>query len=401
MANVVHSSSSKHRSFALTATMLVLAGCVTQGGLLGEGLRLTTHQDKPEVRVLKAVETKPSALIITPVAAKSTRPAWCDYLIEDTAAQTTIMRAPTVSGNMGDDGKANLHVGMSLLNFEKANVMEEAAEARCRRFMAESGLQKLIFLSPQGLTSAGFKAKAKVIFDRRKDIQHLRSQIEGVMNDGFVPREQATALMNIADQLLVEAGKAKSEADRRTTDLLGAKDQASLLGREMLRAEADIEDLNSRMRTIDSMDVSVSAGWSDDISQDNFAVNSSDFGGKVSFSLKLGALSEKRYQHEQNAKAAKLRAITEEGGSLWQVSVLRLAHERAIQGLVESSSKIDSALAETNRLLTAMKGVNVEELQAADFSAKLKLIQLKADKAAVTGSLAEIRENLQRLKTEG
>jgi hypothetical protein len=403
------------RGSALSIAMLALAGCVQQSSLLGDGLRLTTHDQAKDVVV---VVTKPSSAdlnlkttltdaraseilqpVITPAASKPEKlPAWCEYLREDTYAQTTIMRSPRMSGSIADDGKTSVSLGMSLTDFKKANLMEVTAEARCRRYMAESGLQKLVFLSPQGLTSAGYRAKHDSIQKSKKTLQDLRHKVAQAMNDGFLDREKATVLMGLTDQLLSEGASAKSQADRRTGDFLGRKDQASLLGREMLRAEADLEDLNSRMRTFDNVDVSVSAGWNEDITRDNFDVTSDAFSGKVSMSIKLGAILPQRYEHEQRAKQAKLRAIGEEGGAMWQVNVLRLAHERAIAGLEESRGKIDSALAEVNKLLATLEGVQNPEFQGTVYSAKIRSMQLKADKAAVDGSLAEIRTNLKRLK---
>ncbi len=226
------------------------------------------------------------------------------------------MRSPRMSGSFSDDGKANVGLGMSLTDFAKANVMEESAEARCRRYMAESGLHKLVFLSPQGLTSAGYRAKYESVQKSKKELQVLRRKVSQALNDGFLDREKATVLMGLADQLMAEGASAKSQADRRTGDFLGKKDHASILGREMLRAEADLEDLNSRMRTYDNVDLSVSAGWSDDVTREDFAINSQGFSGKISMSVKLGALRPKRYEHEERAKHAKLRAIGEEGGAI-------------------------------------------------------------------------------------
>ncbi len=406
------------RGSALSVALLALAGCAGQQSLLGEGLRLTTYEQTKDVVAVSAKKPTDELLlkptltdakaqdslqpVISPAAAKPDKiPAWCEYLQEDTYAQTTIMRSPRLSGSVADDGKANVSLGMSLTDFSKANLMEESAEARCRRYMAESGLQKLVFLSPQGLTNAGYRSKHESIQKAKKDIQALRRSVSQAMKDGFLDREKATQLMGLADQLLAEGASAKSQADRRTGDFLGKKDRASLLGREMLRAESDLEDLNSRMRTFDNVDVSVSAGWSDDVTRDNFSVDSNGFSGKVSMSIKLGAVLPQRYAHEERAKQAKLRAIGEEGGALWQVNVLRLAHERAIEGLVESRNKIESALAEVNKLTAALEGVRNPEFQAAQFGAKFKSIQLRSDKAAVEGSLAEIRTNLKRLKTSG
>ncbi len=411
MAHANHCCSKK-RGITLAMTLLALAGCAGQSTLLGEGLRLSILEPPKEVRVVTSadavilkpsvIETATAGTVITPVAAPPSKlPAWCAYLTEDTAAQTTIMRSPRLSGSTADDGKSSVSLGVSLSDFAKANVMEETAEARCRRYMAETGLQKLVFLSPQGLTGAGYRAKATAVGLHKADIQALRRRVSQAMSDGYLDREKAAALMGMADQILTEGANAKSQADRRTSDLLGSRDHASILGRELLRAEADLEDLNSRMRTFDAIDVSMSAGWSDDVTRDNFSVDRNGFSGKLSVSMKLGAALPQRFEHEERAKQAKLRAISEEGGTLWQVNALRLAHERAIEGLVESSGKIDTAIAETHRLLAALKGVEAPEFQAPGIQARFRLIQLETDKAAVQGSIAEIRANMKRLKADG
>lgn len=409
MAHANHFSS-KRKGIVLCIGVLTLAGCAGNSTLLGEGLRLNTFKTEKDIVVVKAANPpvlKPTviadktAAIIMPVASQtSKRPAWCEYLMEDALAQTTIMRSPRLSGSATDDGKASVSLGMSLTDFAKANLTEETAEARCRRYMAESGLQKLVFLSPQGLTSAGYRAKHDAIQKSKRDLQNIRKRVSQAMADGFVDREKATTLMGLVDQLLAEGASAKSQADRRTGDFLGQKDQASLLGRALVRAEADLEDLNSRMRTFDNVDVSVSTGWSDDVTRDDFAFDGEGFSGKVSMSIKLGAVLPQRFEHEERAKRAKLRAIGDEGGALWQVNVLRLAHERAIAGLEESRLKIDSALTETGKLMKALEGVNSPEFQGTTYHARIKMMQLTSDKAAVDGSLAEIRSNLKRLKTE-
>lgn len=418
MAAANHFSSKHLRMGGLVFNLLLLAGCAQQGGLLGEGLRLTTFTTSPEVVVqpvaavqqlpLKAtviadqqteVVVKKTEVVITPASDQQKLPAWCEYLKEDSAAQAAIMRSPSISGNLSNDGKAGLSVGVSLTSIAKANLLENSAEVRCRRYMAETGLQKLVFLSPQGLTSAGFKAKASSILSQQKEIKALRRKIAAAMVNGDMDRERATILSGLADQLLVDANTAKSQADRRTGDLLGAKDQASVLGSELLRAEADMEDVNSRLRTYDAIDISVSAGWNDDLSTGGLDVTDEGFSGKVSFSMKLGAGLPSRFNHEERAKQAKLRAIkSEEGGALWQVGVLRLAHERAIEGLEESKAKLDDALKDANRLLAALNGVENPTFQATYISARLQIIKLKSDKAAISSSLDEIRSNLKRLK---
>jgi hypothetical protein len=148
------------------------------------------------------------------------------------------------------------------------------------------------------------------------------------------------------------------------------------------------------------MDVSVSAGWNDRRMNDGFDVNNDSFSGKVSFSVKLGALAPSRFDHERQARLAKLSAIrNQEGGSLWQIDVLRRAHERALDGLIESQAKLNDALGEANRLVAVLGSVDNPEFRGTLIAAKIQVVRLQADKAAIVGSIAEIGENIRRLKT--
>jgi hypothetical protein len=179
-------------------------------------------------------------------------------------------------------------------------------------------------------------------------------------------------------------------------DSLSASGSAKVYGAELLRAESDLEDLGSRMRTLDALDVSLSAGWNDDVTADGIETSDA-FTGKISFSLKLGALAPGRFRHEQTAKEAKLKAIGEEGGALWQVAVLRRAHESAITGLVEQQSNLEAAITKAEKLVEMLSGVENPEFEPPLIQARLQLIKLKADRAGVEGSIAEIRANMVKL----
>ncbi len=402
----VHRSSSKivpANGTGALVVLTVLAGCVGGQPLLGESprLRLSTYNEDKALVAAPAsaplsVEAK-GGVLIAPAAAKPEVSAWCDYLREDAAAQTTIMRAPSLRGSVKDDGSASLALGLSVTDFVKANTLEQSAEARCRKYLAEHGLQKLIFLAPQGLTASGFKAKAKAVEAQRKEIARLRAKAQKSMEDGLADQETATAIEVLADQILADGSAAKSQADRRLEDSLGASGNAKLYGAELLRAESDLEDLGSRMRTLDAMDVSLSAGWNDDVTTDGIETTSDAFTGKISFSLKLGALAPGRYAHEQAAKEAKLRAIGEEGGTLWQVAVLRRAHEKAISGLSEQQRSLEAAIAKAEKLAAMLDSVKNPEFEPPLIQAKLQIIKLRADRAGVEGSIAEIVANMKKL----
>lgn len=401
------------------AGVLLLAGCATRGPLLEQfgSLRLATDDsDTPVVPApvpLRSTVIEPTgrgaaaddivgstaAAKPVPVKAELPRSHWCDYLREDTAAQTTIMRSPTLSGSIDDDAKTSLSLGLSLTGLAKADLMEQAADVRCQKYLAENGLQKLVFVSPQGLTSAGHRAKLKSIQAQKKDIARLRKRVAEALNDGSMDRERATALNVLADEILAEAEASRSQADRRTETALMPSQSADVYGAALLAAEADLEDINSRMRTFDSIDVSASVGWNDDVTADGFNANDQSFNGKLSFSMKLGAASPRRFEHEAAAKEAKLRAIQgEEGGPLWQVGVLRRAHERALAGLAQQQQQLDAAIRKAEGLAQMLAGVNNPEFVPPLIQARLQLIKLRADRAAVAGSIAEIEANMKKLK---
>ncbi len=397
--------------------MLALAGCATQGPLLDQfgGLRLGTINSEPKVVAatppLRNTIVEPAASVgaqagdvtatVKPVPASAEMPRshWCDYLREDTAAQTTILRSPTLSGSVNDDAKTSVSLGMSLTGIAKAGLMEQAAEVRCQKYLAENGLQKLVFVSPQGLTAAGHRARLKAIEGQKKEIARLRKKVAGALNTGAINRELATAINVLADEILAEAEASRSQADRRLDAALMPSSSAEAYGSALLAAEADLEDLSSRMRTFDSIDVSASVGWNDDVNADGLDANDQSFNGKLSFSMKLGAVMPQRFKHEAAAKDAKLRAIrSEEGGALWQVAVLRRAHERAIEGLVQQEAQLDAAIHKAESLAQTLASVDNPEFEPPLIQAKLQLIKLRADRAAVAGSITEIRGNMKKLK---
>ena len=411
MPNARPSSSSRKAALLVMSSLLGMAGCSTGSGLLSSNgdflskLNLdslgptTTASLSPAPTILRPRIEPAADLKIIPAAMEQPQSAWCEHLKEDSAVEATILRAPTLNGSMNDKGMASLGLSLSASSFVKANLAEESALVKCRRYLAESGLQKLIFVSPQNLTAAGYKAKADAIFGQKKEIARLRNSIEHAMAQGSIDREKATAIALLIERLLAEASAARSQADRRFSERVMSSKSAAVLSQELLRAEADLDGIDSRMRSADSMDVSVQAGWGDDVTNNGINVTDQSFSGKVSFSVKLGAFLPQRYEHERLSSDAKQRAIkNEEGGSVWQIGVLRRSHERAIAGLEESQIKLEKAMQEATHLLAVLATVQQPEFEGARLNARYEIMKLKADRAGIVGSLAEIRTNLGRLQ---
>jgi hypothetical protein len=394
----------------LLAASAVVVGCSQPGLELPKlevpKLRLNTQVEEKliseEAVVPAKLKVEPAGKDLPPLRGSVLpvdKSSWCEALREDANAQAIIMRSPTLSGSLNDGGKSSLDLGVSVSSFLKSDLVKESSEVKCRRYLAEAGLQKLVFLSPQGLTIAGHRAKAGVINKNRKNIQSLKREINSLVQQGILTRDRATSMSVLADQILAEESVSRSQAERRIDALDKKPASARVLANELLRAEAELETLNSRMRTLDAFDVSLSAGWQDDINDRGINAGSDAFSGKVSFSLKLGAVDPRRFEHERRAKEARLRSIKEEeGGSLWQVDVLRRAHERAIEGLVASESQLDQAMGKAQSLITELKGIPNPEFKPAYIGARLQMIKLQSEKAAITGSIVEIRSNIKKLK---
>ena len=405
------SSSSRVVALLALTSVLGMAGCTAGAGLLasrdGPGeLRLVTLDSPPKITVstsaITGARVKPGDVQIRPATFTATdeseSSAWCRYLKEDSAAEATILRSPTVSGNVDDGGKAAVSLGLSVSSFAKAGLLEKAAQVKCRRYLAESGLQKLAFITPQGLTAAGFRAKSVSILVRKADLDELRQQIKYELRRGNITVEKATSLSVLIDQIDAEGNAAKSQADRRLAEDFDKPLGAAILGEDLIKAEAELEDINNRIRTTDAMDVSLSAGWNGSAFDDGLDVQNDSFSGKISFSIKLGAVSPQRFAHERRAKEARLRAIRDqEGGTLWQIQMLHRAHTRALSGLSESRTKLNEALAEAVKLVTVLGSVQSPEFAGTLIAAKIQVIRLLADRAAIDGSIKEIEQNMKRL----
>ncbi len=400
MAYAHRFSSRRLKPLVLSVSLLALAGCAATESLLAQGLRLNTFETAADEQVL-AIEPVDEKAVAKPkiiaVSAAPEQSAWCEFLREDAAAQSTILRSPSLRGSYSDDGAAGLSLSLSAVDFYKAELTEESAEIRCRRYLAENGLQKLIFLTPQGLTSSGFRAKHKAITAQANEIFRLKSKAKRAMDDGLVTRELATAVSVLADEIQAESNAAKSQADRRIHDGLMPEDTALQFGSALLQSEAELEDINSRMRTLDAMDVSASAGWNDNVTDNGFDVTNQAFSAKINLSVRLGALAPQRFEHEQAAKSAKLRALSEEGGAIWKVAALRRAHQRAIEGLQAQERDLGQAIAKAEKLSKMLASVPNAEFEGPLIHAKMQMIKLRADRAGVIGSIAEIRDNLKKL----
>jgi hypothetical protein len=326
---------------------------------------------------------------------------WCVSLREKALADSSILRSPVLSGSVDRLGKADANIGLSYSSFRKASLGEAKAEAECRKFMAETSLQKLVFTSPQNLTAAGFRSKANAVESARMEMVRLRQNIKSAMQSGAINHEKATGLFMLIDQLYADGQASRSQADRRYDERTYSKKAAAQLESELMKAQGDLYNIESQTRTADNVDVGIQAGYTHYLGDAPIyaAQESQGVTGKVSFSMRLGVIDPRRFEHERLAAQAAQRAITtEESSPIWQLGLLRRSHERAIAGLEHSIVEIDHASSEAKRLVAILADVSQPEFQGARLNAKFQLLKLRADRAGLVGSVIEIKNNLRRLK---
>lgn len=401
------SSSSRAAATVVLTALLGISGCAGRSALLTEAsavppLRLKTIDEAaaaapaPAPRIVPVAETPALKDVVVPASAPL--PAWCRYLMEDAAAGATVLRSPSLSGQIDDESKGSVALSLSMSSFRKAQLMEQSAEVRCRRYIAETGLQKVVFTAPQTLSAAGYRAKAAAITRHANELDRMRIRIRKEIAAGTITAEKAAGLTAMIDAMLSAAAEARSEAERRDTGGEVIAGPAAEYSADLLRTESELADLDSKMRTADAFDVSLEAGYSDADTGNGFDSMSEGFSGKVKFSMKLGAMAPSRYEHERRAREARIAAVRdEEGGALWQVKMLREAHMKAISGLEESRRRLDSAIAETRKFSKVLAGIPDADFAGPAIEARLRLIGLEADQAAVMGSLTEIRTRLKQL----
>jgi hypothetical protein len=328
----------------------------------------------------------------------SSKSHWCRYLREDAAAEASVVRSPSLNGSLDDKGRASVGLGVSLTSAMKADLIETSADVKCRRYIAEKGLQGIVLSTPQVLSYAGFRAKASSIAANRGEIDRLRTKISRLLSDGTIDQQRASSLLAITDQIVTDGQEARSEADLRAGQLSTANGNAAIFGRQLVKADAELSAVDSKMRSYDAMDVSLHAGWKDDVNSHGVQVSNDEISGKVSFSMKLGAVTPGRLAHERAAAAARSDAIRfEEGSPIWQANTMRKAYQKSLDGLVESQSQVRAALQRAQTFSRQLEAQGSEDFAVEVIAAKLQVIRMQSVMAGVDASVSEVRASLEKL----
>ncbi len=326
-----------------------------------------------------------------------TESPWCNYLKENAAAETTILKAPTVSGQINDSGRKTASVSYDLVNVARAHLIEKGAQVKCERFKANSALKRVIVIAPNNLTRAGFAAKAKSISANRSRLRSVKSEIRRQLNIGNLDRNQSTVLILAADQILADGAKASSESAKRQGLVAFDIQNSADMARQLIKAERDLAEIKSDIRSADAVSVNLEGGWRDGLTQNGLTVQKDSLFGGVKVSVKLGAFNPSRKRHEEAALAARLRAHRYEPGSVfWKIAQLIAAHKRARSGLVASKRRLIMARENVQRLQSNLPA-NDPAYMAKRFGVVIEGVKLDAEIKAVSASIRQLDANLSKL----
>ncbi|MEM7299937.1 MAG: hypothetical protein AAF468_02550 [Pseudomonadota bacterium] len=318
--------------------------------------------------------------------------AWCRYIKAQTGVDTTLLRSPTVSAQINNDGDAGVSVGYDVLDLERARLKEKKADAQCRRYLAVSQLSQVMFVSPQSLTRTGFLARANSLRRDMGNLNVIRNAIRNHVRVGNMTQPRANGLLQYLNQVKSAEAQARAESVRR--DSIDRVNAGGTLGldKRLRQAERDIQLLNRKLRSIDALKFEVTAGYNQREIQDLNSFDSDDLYGKVKVSYRLGAASPKRHAYEDAAMQARLEALDEpRRGSLWRAGELADAYKRATSALINQRNQLVVALREARKNARIFSRSFEVELLGPKVRAQIDVIRLKADIAALDATLKDLK----------
>ena len=419
-----HYFSNMKRVMLSAACAVLLSACSSIGGDIAglelPGISSASQPSPPKQVVVKSasgpasamtklvsrvasnkIEVQTNNLKVKPRSAKvrTSSSPWCEYLKEDAAAETTILKAPTVSGQINDSGRKTASVSYDLVNIARAHLIEEGARVKCQRYKANSALNRVVIVAPNNLTRSGFAAKANSIVRNRSRLNAIKSRVRRQLSVGNLDRNQSTVLSLAIDQIVADGAKASSEAAKRRGLIAFDLNNTAEMASQLIKAEKDLAEINSNIRSADAVSVNLEGGWRDGLTQNGLTVQNDSLFGGVKVSVKLGAFNPSRKRHEEAALAARLRAHRYEPGSVfWKIAQLITAHKRARSGLVVSRNQLIGAQANVRRLYSTLP-MNDATYMAKRIRVEIEGIKLDAEIKAVSASIAQLDSNLRKLSS--
>lgn len=434
MLDVLHYSSRKAKrvAFALTA-ILLLSGCSTTTGennlLSGfkkgfgkssdttianvikkeESTKIVDQSDtaKVGVQVKKEIDDNLQTLGIDANnlsrADLSTEKdnAWCRYLRTSAETEATIVGSPSLSASTDDDGSGSVTIGMNLLDFKKAELIRQSSDARCRAHTASRKIEGTLGLAAEETSFAANWAKQDYLRKNMSTLNRIQNQASNLVANGTMTVQDKNRIAANISALKAEMNKARSEADKRK-DLPGFSiDQIKNRSGALVEATNDLQTIEREMRTADALDLSVQTGYRyNGEFNDQLQRNDSDgYFASVKLGVRLGAVTQRRQQLEDEAASARLDALFEENtGTVWKTGFVEKSIANSLVSLRKSERSLASALAQTNDTIAKLENAERTEVIRTQMTAKIEKVKLLSDIAAVRASIGQLEENRRKIK---
>ena len=320
----------------------------------------------------------------------------CRRILADSGVQTTILRSPTLSSEITDTKDVDLSLGYDFMNLKRANLTEEIALARCEQQALFVRLAQLLTTSEQSLSRAGYLAIADYLRDKREEFASIRVGTKKALEAGELTVQTATALEQYLDQIIAREAEARGEAARRQFIDKLHKGSFAGLDDQIVAVETRLADIERRRRTLNALSFSANA---------NYGVNGDtqegDATASVTMSVRLGAFTERRHNLEQVSEEARISAFDEEGsGAFWRSRQLR-------ESIVASLASLDAQRKDIIRSIDKAK-LNSQlddltdelELHLPQLRARIDILALTSRLRGVEASIVDIERLNNKLRFE-
>ncbi len=327
--------------------------------------------------------------------------AWCRYLKASAETEATIVGSPSLSASTDDEGSGSVTIGMNLLDFKKAELIRQSSEARCRAHTASKKIEGTLGLAAEATSFAANWAKQNYLRRNLGALNKIHAQARSYVSNGMITVQDKNLIAANIAKLKAEMSRARSEANKRK-DLPGfSVNQIKNRHGALVEATNDLQNIDREIRTADALDLRVQTGYRYN-GQFNNQLQRSDSDGyfaSVKIGVKLGAITQRRAELEDQASGARLDALFEQNtGTVWKSGFAEKSIANSLVPLRKSERSLSDALAQTNNTISQLASADRAEVIRARLVAKIQRVQTLSDLAAVRASIKQLEENRQKIK---
>lgn len=328
------------------------------------------------------------------------RSARCRQILAQAGLDATMLRSPTVSATLDQDGRGGMSVGYDVLDVRRARMKVELAQVQCDRYEASVRLAQLLVTSTQALSRAGYLAKANYLARNRSALKRVQRRAVVAVNQGLVTVHASNAIRQRINTVIGQEARTRGEAERReVVDGIQVKSVRNV-DQKLLVYERRIYELKKALRRTDAFEVSINGGYNYDSQDDPFSVDAgNDLYAKVKVGVRLGVFHPDRSSFEEELKASRMDALYEANtGALWRADRLSGVNGRVLRNLQMQRKQVASALKEARRTVAASAGADDPWLVSSGLRSRIDIVALGAELAGLDATIADVARLDRKLR---